>query len=77
MVLDWANAIALLFVSTQSEWGLPGLSLLLPIDIYLFTFQAISYAVDLYRGEGEEADSFLHFAAYVAIFLQLIAGPII
>jgi len=31
----------------------------------------------LYRGEGEEADSFLHSAAYVAIFLQLIAGPII
>jgi|MDTC01.2.fsa_nt_gb D-alanyl-lipoteichoic acid acyltransferase DltB (MBOAT superfamily) len=45
MVLDWANAIALLFVSTQSEWGLPGLSLLLPIGISFFTFQAISYTV--------------------------------
>ena len=64
-------------MATESERILPGLSLLLPIGISFFTFQAISYTVDIYRGQAEEADSFLQLAAYVAMFPQLIAGPII
>lgn len=56
-----------------------GLSLpdvLLPVGISFFTFQAISTIVDLYRGKLEAAPDLLHLTAYMALFPQLIAGPI-
>ncbi|MGB5987904.1 MAG: MBOAT family protein [Desulfobacterales bacterium] len=49
----------------------------LPIGISFFTFQKISYMVDLYRGTVGPARSFVDYALYVALFPQLIAGPII
>jgi alginate O-acetyltransferase complex protein AlgI len=49
----------------------------LPIGVSFFTFQKISYMVDLYRGRAEPARSFTDYALYVALFPQLIAGPII
>ena len=50
---------------------------LLPIGISFFTFQKISYLVDIYRGTAERAKSFVNYALYVALFPQLIAGPIV
>jgi alginate O-acetyltransferase complex protein AlgI len=51
--------------------------ILLPIGISFYTFQTMSYSIDIYRGKAEPAQSLLHFAAYVAMFPQLIAGPIV
>jgi len=49
----------------------------LPIGISFFTFQKISYLVDVYRGTTRPADKFSNYFLYVALFPQLIAGPII
>ncbi len=57
--------------------ALPVLRVTLPIGISFFTFQAISYTVDLYRGGAQPARSFVDFACFVSMFPQLIAGPII
>ncbi len=50
---------------------------LLPIGISFFTFQKISYLVDVYRGTAKPAVSLTDYALYVALFPQLIAGPIV
>ena len=49
----------------------------LPIGISFFTFQAISYVIDVYRRERRCSASPLDFALYIALFPQLIAGPIV
>ncbi|MCB0736133.1 MAG: MBOAT family protein [Bacteroidetes bacterium] len=51
--------------------------IMLPIGISFFTFQAISYLVDLYRKEVEVQRNFFDLALYISLFPQLIAGPII
>jgi alginate O-acetyltransferase complex protein AlgI len=53
------------------------LEVVLPIGISFFTFQALSYTVDVYRGDAPPARSLADFACFVALFPQLIAGPII
>jgi len=50
---------------------------LLPIGISFFTFQKISYAIDVYRGENKRLTSFLDYLLYIIMFPQLIAGPIV
>ncbi len=49
----------------------------MPLGISFYTFQAISYLVDVYRGRASAAESMITFGAYVALFPQLIAGPIV
>jgi alginate O-acetyltransferase complex protein AlgI len=49
----------------------------LPVGISFYTFQSMSYSIDLYRGEARVARDFLDFACYVALFPQLVAGPIV
>ena len=49
----------------------------LPIGISFFTFQKLSYLVDVYRGEAPPAHNFVGYLLYVALFPQLIAGPIV
>ena len=56
--------------------GVPLLRIALPIGISFYTFQIISYTVDVYRGEPAQKN-LIHLAAYVAMFPQLIAGPIV
>ena len=56
--------------------GVPLLRIALPIGISFYTFQIISYTVDVYRGEPAKKN-LIHLAAYVAMFPQLIAGPIV
>ena len=49
----------------------------LPIGISFYTFQTMSYSVDVYRGEVKAEHNFLNFMTYVSMFPQLIAGPIV
>jgi len=54
----------------------PALELLLPVGISFYTFQTLSYTIDVYRGEREPERHVGRFALYVAFFPQLVAGPI-
>ncbi len=56
---------------------IPLLNLVLPIGISFYTFQTISYTVDIYRGQLEPSKSFWEFALFVSFFPQLVAGPIL
>ena len=56
---------------------LPLLGLALPIGISFYTFQIMSYTVDVYRGQVPAQRNFIDLACYVAFFPQLIAGPIV
>jgi alginate O-acetyltransferase complex protein AlgI len=57
--------------------SLPYLNILLPIGISFYTFQTISYTIDVYRGFIKPERSFLLFCNYVTFFPQLVAGPIL
>jgi alginate O-acetyltransferase complex protein AlgI len=54
-----------------------GFEVKLPIGISFFTFQAISYIIDVYRGEVDASNSIINTALYISFFPQLIAGPIV
>ena len=60
---------------TGSE--VPLLKIALPIGISFYTFQTISYTIDVYRGNVKAERNFINFAAYVTLFPQLVAGPIV
>ena len=53
------------------------LGLALPIGISFYTFQTLSYTIDVYRGDAKVQKNFVRLATYVALFPQLIAGPIV
>ena len=53
------------------------LGLILPLGISFYTFQMVSYLADVYRGKVRAEISFITFGAYVSMFVQLIAGPIV
>lgn len=57
--------------------GLSLLHIALPIGISFYTFQTMSYTIDVYRGEVAAQKNILTFATYVTLFPQLIAGPIV
>ena len=57
--------------------GLPMLELALPIGISFYTFQKLSYTVDVYRGDCRGQKNFVDFSVFVTLFPQLIAGPIL
>ncbi len=52
------------------------LNIILPVGISFYTFQTLSYTIDVYRGNLKPAKNIINFAAYVAFFPQLVAGPI-
>ncbi len=58
-------------------WSGETLDIILPVGISFYTFQTLSYTIDVYRGVIKPADRFLDFALYVAFFPQLVAGPIV
>lgn len=55
----------------------PEMSVILPVGISFYTFQTLSYTLDVYRGNAKPWKSFLDFALYVTFFPQLVAGPIV
>ncbi|MBR2070729.1 MAG: MBOAT family protein, partial [Clostridia bacterium] len=56
---------------------IPLLNIALPIGISFYTFQTLSYVIDVYRGEVEAQKNFFHYATYLTLFPQLVAGPIV
>ena len=68
------------FIGNVNAWfgqNFELLKLALPIGISFYTFQTLSYTIDVYRGEVESQKSFIRLATYVSLFPQLIAGPIV
>nr|WP_321445139.1 MBOAT family protein [uncultured Cohaesibacter sp.] len=66
-----------LFMMIGLERDLPFLEIILPVGISFFTFQSISYVVDIYRKEIHASRSFVDLALYISFFPQLVAGPIV
>lgn len=64
----WANAGVTMHISS--------LKVILPVGISFYTFQTLSYSIDIYRGTLKPTRSFINFAAFVSFFPQLVAGPI-
>ncbi len=83
LVLAVATNVSLLFFFKYFDFLAASLSFLsplgiaLPLGISFYTFQALSYVADVYRGGTRPAKSFVDFAAYVSLFPQLVAGPIV
>ncbi|MFP6598993.1 MAG: MBOAT family protein, partial [Deltaproteobacteria bacterium] len=63
----------------QDTWMVPDTlaTLVVPVGISFYTFQALSYTIDIYRRRQEPAANLLDFACFVAFFPQLVAGPIV
>lgn len=57
--------------------SLPFMKIVMPIGISFFTFQGLSYVIDIYRGHGKVQKNPLNVALYISLFPQLIAGPIV
>ena len=64
-------------VNAVTGLSIPLLRLALPIGISFYTFQCLSYVIDVYRGNVPAQKSLIAFGAYVCLFPQLIAGPIV
>ncbi len=68
------------FVSAFSFFGqeisASSLNIILPVGISFYTFQTLSYSIDVYRGKLKPTEDFIAFAAFVSFFPQLVAGPI-
>ncbi len=67
----------LLFQSTSLKLSIPDPGILLPIGISFYTFQALSYLIDVYKGRTPVQKKFVDLALYISLFPQLIAGPIV
>ena len=69
------------FLMENVNWifrlSLPVPQIVLPIGISFFTFQAISYIIDVYRGDGRVQKNLMNVCLYISFFPQLIAGPIV
>lgn len=70
------DSVAALVGTTPAEMGVAW-RLILPIGISFYVFQSISYLIDVYRKDAEPAENPLDFAAFIALFPQLVAGPIL
>ncbi|MEZ4288298.1 MAG: hypothetical protein R3A47_09190 [Polyangiales bacterium] len=74
----FAQAIAdIWFVVFGVTLQAPHLNVLLPVGISFYTFQTMSYTIDVYRGSIKPTRSLLEFACFVTYFPQLVAGPIV
>lgn len=67
--INTANAFA--------ENNIPLMNLALPVGISFYTFQAMSYVIDVYRNDAKPQKNIINFGTYIALFPQLIAGPIV
>ena len=72
----FVDSAATLLAAVGLEPHLPVLRVILPVGISFYTFQTMSYTIDVYRGHLAPTRSLLDFALYVAYFPQLVAGPI-
>ncbi len=58
------------------DYSIPEFSLLLPVGISFYTFQALGYSIDVYRKDLKHEKNFIDYALFVSFFPQLVAGPI-
>lgn len=72
-ILDSVSRLAGKF---HVQLNMPVIDVLLPVGISFYTFQALSYTVDIYRGEIKAEKNFFRYALFVSFFPQLVAGPI-
>lgn len=70
---DTADAVMAVFGVRMTA---PKLDLLLPVGISFYTFQALGYVLDVYRGTVKPEKNFIRYALFVSFFPQLVAGPI-
>jgi len=92
LIINLAVSLGLLGVFKYADFGIeqfnnlgyyvglseiPYLNLILPIGISFYTFQALSYTIDIYRNKLTPSKSFVEFGIFVAFFPQLVAGPIL
>lgn len=68
--------VTTLLKAMHVEIAMPHFALLLPVGISFFTFQALGYAIDVYRGDTSAVKNFFRYALFVSFFPQLVAGPI-
>jgi alginate O-acetyltransferase complex protein AlgI len=74
--LESFNWLTQSFGAAQTEWHSP-LQVVLPLGISFYTFQALSYTIDVYRGDAEAMANFIDFSCFVSMFPHLVAGPIL
>ena len=70
---ETVNSLA---VRLGMAYRVPALHLILPVGISFYTFQTMSYSIDVYRGDAKAEHDFVSFALFVSFFPQLVAGPI-
>ncbi len=70
---SWVSAIEFLGYSVKSRTTL---NIILPVGISFYTFQTLSYTLDIYHGRLQPSKKFINFASFVSLFPQLVAGPI-
>ena len=75
---DWAlHSVQDFLMLFGVETSVPTLSWVLPVGISFYTFQSLSYTIDVYRGHMEPRRGLVHFTTALAFFPQLVAGPIL
>ena len=81
-ILFWFKYFNFFLTSTNAVLGLMGISgfhtlnIVLPVGISFFTFQGLSYVIDIYRRQTEPVNDIIAFSTFIAFFPQLVAGPI-
>ena len=70
------DSIRALFSALKVSITVPACDILLPVGISFYTFQALGYAIDVYRGKVKAEKNFFRYALFVSFFPQLVAGPI-
>ena len=71
-----AECVTSLMKAAGISMAIPGLDVLLPVGISFYTFQALGYLIDVYRGTTQPEKNFFTYALFVSFFPQLVAGPI-
>lgn len=70
------DEFALLFNMQQGEYAFSTLNLILPVGLSFYTFQTMSYTIDVYKNRNKPTKNLLNFLCFVSFFPQLVAGPI-
>ncbi|WP_223789089.1 MBOAT family O-acyltransferase [Marinicella meishanensis] len=73
-LVDSSNAV---LQGAGFSYAIPGVELLLPVGISFYTFQSMSYMIDIHRGQLQPRTRFVDYALFVSFFPQLVAGPIV
>ena len=71
-----SDSVTAIATSLGYDLGSHNLDLLLPVGISFYTFQTLSYVIDVYRGDVKAERNFFFYALFVSFFPQLVAGPI-